>query len=161
MKLNKNEAYSLMGKILNNWCIRENALENIEEWVDDYHRECGFEIFTKALAWEKGTSYKDRKDFSKTFYYYDREYLKQHNLEDEMVDFEDYHSMVLQVVKEILTDFMDVDLKILEAPVQSRMVEKKQDYWVCPSCNKENTNTYRVSPQGNKCHHCNVVVKLL
>lgn len=160
MKLNKNEAYALVTKLLNYWSIRENALENVEEFLDDYLRECGYEVFTRALKWEKGISVKDKSEFSQSLSDYDAYWLSTNHLEDEMPDLESVHFTILEIVKDILIDIIDVELKPITVTLQTKKVLVETDFWKCPSCNHENSHHSTFLKAQVKCAKCSLLLNL-
>lgn len=158
-KLDASQSYDLMIKIFNHWCFQENAFQDIEEWYPQYITENGREIFNAALAWPKGTSYEDRKEFAKSMYDMDRDWLAHNDPHDEMPDFDTIHHRVLEFVKELISDFMDVKIMPAIAVIQKEMIKVEREFWVCPSCNFENKETW-IKPSGNKCRRCKIAVDL-
>lgn len=159
MKLTKNEAWSLVKKMINYWSIREHALENMEICLDQYVNDCGYHVFEQALKWEKGISLNDRREFTRSLFSSDRDWMRQNNWEDEMPDLEAVHQVILELTRDVLSDVIDLNIKPLSASIEERTVEKVVKFWNCPNCKHENPDPFNKT-EGVKCRRCNILVDI-
>lgn len=153
MKLNKNEGYQLLLKLLNFWSIRENALENAEEWIDDYLMGTAGPIYELALKWEGGYSREEKEKFrkSKGVDRLESEFLREHDRDDEFYDIDIATDLILEITHSIIKPHLDVEFKNPVAKIFLKTISSEEPYFNCPNCEKENKQTTRRS-----CRYCHV-----
>ena len=113
MKLNKDEGYQLLLKILNFWSVREHALENAEEWIDDYLHDIAEPIYNLALKWEGGFSLEERKKFRKerNVNVLESQFLREYDRDDEFYEVEDATDLILQITHSVIKPHLDLEIK--------------------------------------------------
>ena len=153
MKLNKDEGYQLLLKILNFWSVREHALENTLYWIDDYLREIAQPIYELALKWEGGYSSKEIEKFGKTkdVDKLEKQFLKEYDRDDEIYYIDDATNLILQITHSVIKPHLDLKIKRPVAQIFMKKVSSEEPYFNCPNCGKENKQTPK-----RGCRYCQV-----